>query len=113
MKQKDVLQADLITAIYHELKSSNNKFDKKEIHVVLKAILKTMFTILSEDAAKKLKEENLTLLLRLQGIGSLSVAKRKPASYRIPSTGAVVEKDETLRVKFMPSKVLKEKVNSK
>ncbi len=113
MKQKDVLQGDLIKAIHQELKSGNNKFDKKEIEVAFKAIVKTMFTILSEDAVKKLKEENITLLLRLQGIGSLSLAKRKPTSYRIPNTGVTVEKDETLRVKFMPSKAIKERVNKK
>lgn len=104
---------DLISAVFTHLSSSDNnsKFTKKSIETIFDATLDVISNILSEDAVKKLKKEHTKLVLRLQGIGSFSLVKRNAATYTIPGKDVTIEKDETLRLKFNPSEVIKRKLN--
>lgn len=104
---------DLISAIFSYLSSNKDeKFTKKTIETVFDATLNVLSDILSDNAAKKLKKEHVKLVLRLQGIGSLSLVKRDATTYTVPGKGVIVKKDETLRLKFTPSEVIKRKLNT-
>lgn len=117
MKNESIQKIDLIARIDTKLKDHN--FTKKTIETIFDATLNVISEILSDDAVKKLKEENARLQIRLYGIGSLSVKKVSARKYCLPAgtldknASSIIEKEESLAVHFTPNVVLKRKVNKK
>lgn len=84
---------DFVTAITHNVTTIKKAQAEKAVEAIMDAIYEGL-------KAHK--------TVRLPKVGSLSIVKRQPTTYRNPKTRAEIKVGETNRIKFSMSEVIKQ-----